>query len=876
MIARYRFKFFARRFAVALLLMALWADAGAAVRKESQNPLDALSFRRGELRVTADYADSETLCGLLPNGAEIGAFKAENGANWSFLVDRKTGQPALVDGGAIPLLPGVANTLPWEDFSPGCRNIRCLPKAQVAARVLQFVRRYQASLMVEPDQLVLKKNGSGPMGESVYIVQFAWVVGGVPVQGAGVAVIINSGNIVQIGIEGIFATNMETAPAISAQAAWECLRGYLSPYASDQDEAVDSGTLVILPATPKVSGQGALKNTRGAGIEYRLAYHLSFRSARWDGFWEAYVDARTGEVLSFQDGIRYGRAHGGVYLQDRPSNEADLPLAYADTGNPAPGAFADGAGKFAGNTAKSTLAGRYAKVTDHCGALANTTSNGDLDFGTGGGSDCDVPSPNPGGPGNTHAARTAYYHTTLMNAKARSYDPTNEWLKDGYTTLIVNKKDSAGCTGGANYEDQSIGLASGTDSCWNMGELPGIISHEWSHLLDFTYRGGGGLFPEEGAADIGAVLAGHDSCIARGMSRGAPCGEEDYLCTSCDGVRDLDYAKHVNPVHATPTTLSPLCSYMPPGIGPCGLPDHCEGMIPAQAVWDLATSDLPSLCGLDAASSWQLADRLWYLSLPAMVNMYICSNQESGWVSNGCGPGSLYSLMRAVDDDGDGTANGTPHAAAIFAALNRHAIACGTDFDLENRNQSTCPELLPPYVQATVGPGSIDLAWQEIEGAKHYNVYRSEAGCGASFIRVGRVDAPAVSFSNFEVAKGIQYYYRVEAVTDTDSCASALSWCKPVTLSATPVITGVEFKLRVENGAVVCKLILTGRGFHPGCVVRINGQDAPKSICQSESEVVAKGGAKLKKMLPKHREVQLTVYNPDDGQTSAPWPFTRP
>jgi len=164
-----------------------------------------------------------------------------------------------------------------------------------------------------------------------------------------------------------------------------------------------------------------------------------------------------------------------------------------------------------------------------------------------------------------------------------------------------------------------------------------------------------------------------------------------------------------------------------------------------------------------------------------------------------------------------------------------------------------------------------------VVGATHYNVYRSEAACGASFIRVGRVDAPAESFSDLEVAEGIQYFYRIEAVTETDSCASTLSECIPVTLTDPPVITGAELKLRIQNGAVVvCKLTITGRGFHPGCVVRINGQDAPKSLYQSENEVVAKGGAKLKKMLPKHQTVQLTVYNPDDGQTSAPWPFARP
>lgn len=91
-----------------------------------------------------------------------------------------------------------------------------------------------------------------------------------------------------------------------------------------------------------------------------------------------------------------------------------------------------------------------------------------------------------------------------------------------------------------------------------------------------------------------------------------------------------------------------------------------------------------------------------------------------------------------------------------------------------------------------------------------------------------------------------------------------------------PAINGVQFKLRVENGVVVqCRLTLYGSGFEGGCEVHVNGQPAPKSIFESQGEVHAKGGAKLKKMLPKGQVHQLTVRNPD-GQVSPAYPFTRP
>ena len=126
--------------------------------------------------------------------------------------------------------------------------------------------------------------------------------------------------------------------------------------------------------------------------------------------------------------------------------------------------------------------------------------------------------------------------------------------------------------------------------------------------------------------------------------------------------------------------------------GPCGWEDHCESGIATQALWDFVNRDLVAApTNLPLVTAWQLADRLFYTGMPVSKNMYTCTGTTTK-VSNGCGAGSLYTVMRAIDDDGDGVANGTPHAATIFAALNRHGIACGASSDATNQNQ---PPALP-------------------------------------------------------------------------------------------------------------------------------------------------------------------------------------
>lgn len=94
-------------------------------------------------------------------------------------------------------------------------------------------------------------------------------------------------------------------------------------------------------------------------------------------------------------------------------------------------------------------------------------------------------------------------------------------------------------------------------------------------------------------------------------------------------------------------------------------------------------------------------------------------------------------------------------------------------------------------------------------------------------------------------------------------------------IESAPMINGVEFKFQKQNGVVlVCKLTLSGANYESGSMVLIEGQPAPKVLYVSSNQVVAKGGAKLNKMLPKGRAVALTVRNPD-GQTSTAWSFER-
>ena len=282
--------------------------------------------------------------------------------------------------------------------------------------------------------------------------------------------------------------------------------------------------------------------------------------------------------------------------------------------------------------------------------------------------------------GDTHASRTGYYELNKIKEMARGQLPNNVWLTQQLTSnMNLNQTCNAFWDGGAVNFFRSGG------GCNNTGEIAGVVLHEVGHGLDEN-DGGGFDNPSEAYGDITEFMGDRTSCIGRGFFQSGVCSGYGNPCTTCNGIRDMNWSARVNNVPSTPAVFIPSC---PGGSGPCGKEVHCEGYLLGETLWDLATRDLPA-SGLSADSAWQLADRLFFQSRAGSSgNGYTCS----GTTGNSCGAGHWYSKIRLVDDDDGNLANGTPHAAAIFAAFNRHGIPCGVASDTTNQNSTTCPAM---------------------------------------------------------------------------------------------------------------------------------------------------------------------------------------
>ncbi len=303
--------------------------------------------------------------------------------------------------------------------------------------------------------------------------------------------------------------------------------------------------------------------------------------------------------------------------------------------------------------------------------------------------------------------------------------------------------------------------------------------HEFGHGLDAN--DGSGSSPDKGTGetygDWTAALTTHDSCIGSGYLS-SPCDGFGDACTSCTGVRDIDYAKHTS---ATAHTVANFTQQRCPAgggyIGPCYQEGHCESYVSSEALWDLAARDMPNP---GTESTWAIMDRLWYLSRPTATGAFTCYRTNPTWTSDGCGTGSLWKTMRAVDDDDGNLSNGTPHSAALYAAFNRHGIACTSDVSTSFRG---CSQLAAPALTLAAANNQVTVSWSGSTGV--YDIYRNEQGCNAGgFIKVAN-DVTTSPFTDSDVANDFVYYYKVVAQpSGNEACASAPSSC----LEAAPCV----------------------------------------------------------------------------------------
>jgi len=694
-------------------------------------------------------------------------FGASRGGPWKSWVDERSGLPTLALGREAGWLPPASVTA--LDRSSTLANLAGRARALIAGEP-EILGGWNGELVVDDE-------ASGAIGTRVWQLTLRQVVGGVPVDGARFDLHVSSGNLVSFGATSLARVEVPTSPALTREQA----RAEVDRYLETNDveiEELEPGSLHLVPVDSRGLNAVAWDGARGGGYGHRLVWRFRLAVPGEFAEWVAEVDAHSGEIFAFFDDARYERIKGGVNPRANDGvcatggcHEADFPMPFLDYREDGGAVqFTEDQGVYTcsiiGSDVETTLVGRYVRILDDCGAaLEATTCENELDLGVGAGLDCLV---SPGdSPGNTRAGRNSMYHLNLSKQRGRTWLPSRTWLHGLLTSRVnINSTCNAVWSGGR------VNMFRSGDGCNNTGDSPTIVAHEWGHGLDQN-DGGGFDNTSEGYADIVGFLHTRESCIGRGFRQsGAQCSNYGDNCLDCNGIRELDWDKREDHTPATPSGF--IQDNCPGGGGPCGREEHCEGILAAEALWDLANRDLPA-AGLDTASAWQLTERLWFQSrLGSGGNAYNCS----GGNADSCGATSWYHKLRLADDDDGNLANGTPHAGAIFAAFDRHEFACGNTGSLENLSTSSCPALAQPVIGSTAGSSnSVGLQWSPVANADAYRILRGDLDCDSAQVVAGEVLDPATSFLDEDLINGRTVHYRLQAIGANAACESPLSAC---------------------------------------------------------------------------------------------------
>ena len=130
--------------ALVLLTLVVTCTAWAQKVKDANQNLDNLAFSRPMLRLSETLSDSETLADRLENISDMDRFRSEYGTAWRFLIDERTGRVNLLEGGAIPFIPGPANDLRWENFAEAsCQSQWCIPLPKIEGLARDFLAKHQ-------------------------------------------------------------------------------------------------------------------------------------------------------------------------------------------------------------------------------------------------------------------------------------------------------------------------------------------------------------------------------------------------------------------------------------------------------------------------------------------------------------------------------------------------------------------------------------------------------------------------------------------------------------------------------------------------------------------------------------------------------------
>lgn len=747
------------------------------------------------------------------------AWNAANGGRWVAQFDPLTGHPRRVLGGAIPWVPGAANTLSGSATNADLERV---------AR--QFISANQSVIGIPNANLTFVDGPATPTrsGRIRYAV-FDYSINGVPVVNGRLLFAVNNGNMIYWHSANTANVAAVTTPSLTAEQALANVFTYAGISASNAT-LLEPPTLTLLPRNAAT----------GPLLAYQLAYQTAFRIDGSEATWAAYVDALTGGVIAFADANRYagegqGRVRGGI----RPAKANDpevvrsFPFAAVDSDSGTTATSANGIFSFRGGRTSTSLSGRFfdAFCVDCPSQTSASSTNGRLDLGIGG-------KDHVSNGVSTPAERTGYFHTNVARMIANKWLDLG-WLNDDEIALNVNI--SATCN--AYYSSNTLNFYREGNGCANTGEIRDVMQHEWGHGLDDhdgdrpgyeDALGLGDMATGEAVGDHVALFVDHDSCIGQSFQNGRNTGVYTVdpftsEVATCDGVRNVDEHRslrgnaNTRPVVSGLLTLSNVtakCSGPPVStasplvvlyVGPMLREGHCEGEIWGQTAYHLAytlatgrsfgsakydangqyltdpgasiadsSTDGSKNPGYDRDQAWTIHERLFFESRP-MVASYAPSTVQA------MGP-SAYDGYLVVDDTGDGLfPNGTPNAAYINDAFQHHEIhetfSTATK-KLTSVDTKDCTAPATPNVTLTQGIASstqaVTISWTAVSGAASYSVLRNERRDDV-FLEIARVTG--TSFVDAGVDNGVTYNYRVQANAGGACFAVSAGGVKSITVS---------------------------------------------------------------------------------------------
>lgn len=670
------------------------------------------------------------------------ALRIREGGEWRVAFDPATGRPRALSGGAAPLLDAASADLPDDDL-----------RARALAAGTAFVRANASLLNVDPDALRPAAPPVVASGGHLVHVLLENAPSGVPVLGSRVTISISHGNAIHVALAGTEPVAESAEPAVGAAAALDTAL---------QAARLDVTALAVDPIPQLVFVR--------EDARHRLCWRVVMIASGPPQRIVALVDAGAGALVSLTDETvqacgppppaAWKRVTGGVRPERADEAERQELLAFVDVSGAVSGPdgyFLPGAGSAA------ALTGPFISIDcQDCRTPPDPAAaqgpDGHVDFGTGG-RDAD------GSGASTPADRSAWFHVEGARRHAASW-LSLPWLQ---RRLPVHTNLPSQCN--AYWDGNGLNFFVSSPRCANTGEIRDVMAHEWGHGLDDN----DGIDPSplavdaatgEAVADIAAMIRGRDACMGESFFS-AP---SDWPSAGCSGVRDLDELAPGHE-HGTPATMSlanvaSLCGRSAYYRGPAGYEGHCEGEILGQAFWHLVRNLVTGTSQATGAplpdgplpedAAWEVAESLFFGSRAVVASYAPSSIQSIGL--------SAYDGFLLADDEGDGLANGTPHAAAIHDAFAHHGIA---ESPTAPPDAPDCAAPADPVLTLTssadpsTGLPAIAIAWTDT-GAARYRVTRSDAP-GEVASPLVAVPGATTSLVDRGVLVGRTYTYRVVA-----------------------------------------------------------------------------------------------------------------